>query len=93
MKIKAVRAAGKKWAKLKRDEAETPSKIAAKLQSVAAELQLDPYNITIQGKFMRLKDKLIEIQHTELQNLQQRAHVNWITKGDQGGKELDNEHP
>lgn len=84
MKIKAVRAAGKKWAELKRQASETPSKITAVLQAIATKLQLGPFNTAIQEEYKRPKAKLIETQHTELLNLQQRAHVNWITKGDQG---------
>lgn len=83
-KIKAVRSPGKEWAGKKRLAAKSTIKIASQLQTVASELQLDPHNIACQCSFNELKAKLIELQCRELMDIQQRVHINLITKGDQG---------
>lgn len=62
--------------------------MAAELQQIAIKLQLDPLNAAIQSDFKKKKEELIEIQHSERLDLQQRAHVNWLTKGDQGSKKF-----
>lgn len=62
----------------------TPEKIAAELQLVAARLQLSPLNVDTQAEYETKKKELIEAQHNERLALQQRAYINWLTKGDQG---------
>lgn len=86
MKIRAVREAGKEWAKRKRDLAITPTKVSAELQQIATLLQADPLNVNIQIEFQNKKEELIKIQHGERMDLQQRAHVSWLIKGGQGSK-------
>lgn len=81
-KINAARQAGKEWARKKRLAAELSRTVVAELQTVATKLQGDPLNPTIQNAFRELKSKLIEVQHREQLDFQQRAHVNWITKGE-----------
>lgn len=61
-------------------------KIVAELQAESTKLQLNPYNQAMQIACRDLKHKLIESQHREQLDLQQRAHINWITQGDQGSK-------
>lgn len=86
MKINAMRAAGKEWAKLKRNSVVTPTKVVAELQQIALMLQTYPLNEDIQKDFKSIKDELIKVQHCEQLDLQQRAHVSWLTKGDHGSK-------
>lgn len=64
----------------------TPGKKAAELQQIVVKLQLDPLNADIQSEFKSKTDKLINAQHNERLDLQQRAHVNWLAKGDQGSR-------
>lgn len=78
-KIKAVRIMGKYWAQLLRQRNESSRRIAAELHSEASRLQTDPSNQTLQISCRNLKVKLIEYQHRELLDLQQRAHINWLT--------------
>lgn len=81
-KINSVINAGKDWARRKRVAAETTSKVAAELQIVAVRIQSNPLNSAYQDTYRELKAKLIELQHKEQLDMQQRVHVNWITKGD-----------
>lgn len=84
IKINAVRAVGKDWARAKRSSAVNSRKVVADLQAIAVHLQLDPLNLAIHTDFKEAKGKLIVRQHRKRMDLQQRAHANWIKEGDQG---------
>lgn len=78
-RINVVRSAGKSWAQRKRLAGVSSTKVAAELQTEATKLQADPGNLEIQTTYRELKSKLIELQHKELLDVRQKAHVNWIT--------------
>lgn len=84
--INAVRRVGKDWAKKKKITDETSRKIVAELQAAATEWQANPHNQDTQNACRNLKLKLIECQHREQLDLQQRVHISWITQGDQVSK-------
>lgn len=78
-KINEVRRAGEKWTQRMRENNRTSRVIAAELHCEAMRLQSDPSNQTIQGSCRNLRTELIESQHREYLDIQQRAHISWIT--------------
>lgn len=81
-----IRKAAKNWVKNKKLVADSSRKVVTLLQVEETKLQSDPQNPTLQNAYKDLKTKLDELQHREQMDLRQRAHVNWITQGDQWTK-------
>lgn len=77
---------GKNWAQLLRLRNESSRRIEAELHNVASKLQSDPSNQALQTAWRELKANLIEYQHREQLDLQQCAHISWLTQGDRGTK-------
>lgn len=55
-----------------------------KLQQLESVLQCQSRNEQLQQEYKKAKGKLVELQHYEIENLKQRAHIQWFAKGDQG---------
>lgn len=79
-----VRKMAKNWVKIRKASTLTSRQVASMLQSEATKLQSSPHCSATQLACKELKAKLIELQISEQIDLRQRAHIDWITMGDQG---------
>lgn len=82
-KINMIRKMTKNWAKSRKSNTLSSRQVASLLQTEATKLQSNPHCSATQMACNDLKARLINLQISEQSDLRQKAHIEWITLGDQ----------